>query len=141
MFKLMDEKIIIIYAQKFCLPGPMDTHPKMSLTLGQLSKNFEHKIVIIYLFISLNMCFGCSKEPSHRERNKKKNSVILIWGPGLSICTVSPEPSLLTYINLGSICKLKLLYSFPCTFNSFLASSNFYCMLIIFANSLDPDQD
>ena len=29
------------------------------------SKLFRRKIVIIYLFISLNMCFGCSKEPSH----------------------------------------------------------------------------
>ena len=25
----------------------------------------EHKIVIIFLPINLNMCFGCSKEPSH----------------------------------------------------------------------------
>ena len=32
---------------------------------GQLSKSFERKIVIILLSISLNMCFGCSKESSH----------------------------------------------------------------------------
>ena len=25
------------------------------------------KIAIIFLLISLNMCFGCSKEPSHRD--------------------------------------------------------------------------
>ena len=30
-----------------------------------LSKIFELKIVIIFIFISLNLCFGCSKEPSH----------------------------------------------------------------------------
>ena len=34
---------------------------------GQLSKNNLHKIGIIFLSISLNMCFGCSKEPSHRD--------------------------------------------------------------------------
>ena len=49
------------------------------------SKNYAHKIAIIFLSISLNMCFGCSKEPSHRDssfdypqhmfwlRNKKIN--------------------------------------------------------------------
>ena len=26
--------------------------------IGQLSKNFQRKIVIIFLSISLNMCFG-----------------------------------------------------------------------------------
>ena len=29
--------------------------------LGQLSKIFKRKIVIIFLPISLNICFGCSK--------------------------------------------------------------------------------
>ena len=28
-------------------------------------KNFESKIVNIFLFISFNICFGCSKESSH----------------------------------------------------------------------------
>ena len=51
------------------------------------------KIAIIFLFISLNMCFGSSKEPSHRDssfeypqhmfwlRNKKNDFQlrILIW--------------------------------------------------------------
>ena len=55
-----------------------------------------HKIAIIVLSISINMCFGCSKEPFHRDgsfeypehmfwlRNKKKNFQLstLIWGPG-----------------------------------------------------------
>ena len=57
-------------------------------------KNSLRKIVIIFLSISLNICFGCSKEPSHREgsfeypqhmfllRNKKNNFQLhtLIWG-------------------------------------------------------------
>ena len=33
----------------------------------QRSKFFECKIAIISLPISLNMCFGCSKEPPHRD--------------------------------------------------------------------------
>ena len=33
-------------------------------TQSQLSKIFQRKIAIIFLFIILNMCFGCSKEPS-----------------------------------------------------------------------------
>ena len=58
-------------------------------------KKKKLKIAIIFVFISLNMCFGCSKEPSHRDgsyeypqhmfwlRNKKNNFQLrtLIWGP------------------------------------------------------------
>ena len=65
------------------------------MQICQLSKIFERKIAIIFLCISLNMCFGCSKEPSHRDgsfeypqhmfwlRNKKNNFLLrtLIWGP------------------------------------------------------------
>ena len=54
---------------------------------------FWRKIVIIFLPISLNICFGFSKEPSHRDgsfeypphmfwlRNKKNNFLVrtLIW--------------------------------------------------------------
>ena len=64
--------------------------------MGQLSKNNFRKIVIIFLSISLNMGFGCSKEPSHRDgsfeypqhmfwlRNKENNLQLgtLIWRPG-----------------------------------------------------------
>ena len=34
------------------------------ILLGQLSKNVQRKIPSIVLSISLNMCFGCSKELS-----------------------------------------------------------------------------
>ena len=34
---------------------------------GQLSKNFQRKIVIIFLSIKLNTCFGYSKEPSQQN--------------------------------------------------------------------------
>ena len=30
-----------------------------------LNKHFQRKIVNIFLPISFNICFGCSKEPSH----------------------------------------------------------------------------
>ena len=33
------------------------------------SKKFNRKIGIIFLSISLNMCFGCSKEPSRSDRD------------------------------------------------------------------------
>ena len=53
------------------------------------------KIVIIFLSISLNMCFGCSKELSHRDssfeytqhmfwlKNNNNNFQLhtLVWGP------------------------------------------------------------
>ena len=62
---------------------------------ASLAKNNLRKIAIIFLPISLNMCFGCSKEPSHRDgsfeypqhmfwlRNKKNNFQLrtLIWSP------------------------------------------------------------
>ena len=38
-----------------------------ALTMGQLSQNNFRKIAIIFLPIILNMCYGCSKEPSHRD--------------------------------------------------------------------------
>ena len=31
----------------------------------KISKSFRHTIVNIFLPISLTICFGCSKEPSH----------------------------------------------------------------------------
>ena len=77
-----------------------------SIPQGQLSKNNLRKIAIIFLSISLNMCFGCSKEPFHRDgsfmypqhmfwlRNKKNNFQLrsLIWGPAipsLMLCHLS----------------------------------------------------
>ena len=33
--------------------------------IGPDKEIYEGKIVIIFLLINLNMCFGCSKEPSH----------------------------------------------------------------------------
>ena len=38
-----------------------------SLCKGQDKQNFERKIVNIVLPISFNICFGCSKEPSHYD--------------------------------------------------------------------------
>ena len=32
-----------------------------------INRIFEHKIVNIFLLISFSICFGCSKEPSHRD--------------------------------------------------------------------------
>ena len=57
----------------------------MPLTIGPVKQNYLRKNAIIFLSISLNMCFGCTKEPSNRDgsfeysqhmftlRNKKNN--------------------------------------------------------------------
>ena len=74
------------------------THLLATFTYGQLRGKMR-KIAIIFLSISLNMCFGCSKEPSDWDgsfeypqhmfwlRNKKNNFQLrtLIWGPILSL--------------------------------------------------------
>ena len=45
-------------------PGSMPQVVSFESTVG-LDKMFEHKIVNIFLPISFNICFGCSKEPSY----------------------------------------------------------------------------
>ena len=71
----------------------------MNRTIGPVKQKKYHKIVIFFLPMSLNICFGCSKEPSHRDgpfeypqhmfwlRNKKNNFQVhtLIWGPGIHL--------------------------------------------------------
>ena len=34
-------------------------------TRVEINKNFQRKIVNFFLPINFNICFGCSKEPSH----------------------------------------------------------------------------
>ena len=58
---------------------------------------FECKIIIIFLLISLNICFRCSKEPSHRDssfeypqhmfwlKNKKFNFNYTLLSGGLNV--------------------------------------------------------
>ena len=66
----------------------------MEHIIGPVKKNNLRKIAVIFSSISLNMCFGCSKEPSHRDgsfeypqhmfrlRNKKIifSYALLSWG-------------------------------------------------------------
>ena len=63
----------------------------------EINKNFEHKIVNIFVCVNFNICFGCSKESSHRDgsfeypqlmfwlRNKKNNYATL----SEACCTVN----------------------------------------------------
>ena len=39
----------------------------MKLTIGPVKEINLRKTALIFLSISLNMCFGCSKEPSRRD--------------------------------------------------------------------------
>ena len=81
-----------------------------TLAAKELSKKTLRKITMIFLPISLNMCFGCSKEPSHRDgsfeypqhmfwlRNKKNKFQLhtLIWEPaGLFFFISGLAPSVL----------------------------------------------
>ena len=64
-------------------------HNQLDNTYGQVLKIWGRKIVNIFLPIILNICFGCSKEPSHRDgsfehqkhiqwlNNKKKSFLTL----------------------------------------------------------------
>ena len=64
---------------------------------------FLHKIVIVYLSISLNMCFGFSKEPSHWDGsferpqhmfwliNRKKSFSCALLSGGLCIETIAVQ--------------------------------------------------
>ena len=36
---------------------------------------FERKIVVVFLPINLNICFGCSKEPSHRDGSMSTHNI------------------------------------------------------------------
>ena len=67
----------------------------LGFSLGSESTKKVLKIAIIFLSISLNMCFGCSKEPSYRDgsfeypqhmfwlRNKKNNFSYAFLSGGL----------------------------------------------------------
>ena len=71
---------IIFFSVKKCVP----TLPKVfrPLTrehlfyLSGLNKIFKSKIVIIFLFINFNMCFGCSKVRSHWEYQQQNFKIM-----------------------------------------------------------------
>ena len=101
------------------------------------------------------MCFGCSKEPSHRDgsfeypqhmfwlRNKKNKFQLrtLIWGPGClwsNFCKQS-EPKKLVLIWVQFFDPL-MLFLYVFTFPPKLVMPVACSLLATFANSLDRDQ-
>ena len=44
-----------------------DYSDSLSHTKAKINKKFQNKNVNIFIPISLNICFGCSKEPSHLD--------------------------------------------------------------------------
>ena len=51
--------------KKTVLKKKQTTKKRVKQWIGYQHLNFQHKIVIIFLPINFNICFGCSKEPSH----------------------------------------------------------------------------
>ena len=45
----------------------LSEYPRKYKSIGQVKQKQFAKIAVIFLSISLNMCFGFSKEPSHRD--------------------------------------------------------------------------
>ena len=102
------QQFLVVSQQSFILTCCSSASPFV-----QISNNKKlRKIVIVSLPISLNMCFGCSKEPSHRDgsfeypqymfwlRNKKNN---------FQICTLICRPGLLSLnLLLTYFCQFKL---------------------------------
>ena len=66
MFKLLYKKIIAILCIKIAYLDLRTYQIKNQYNL-KINKSFERKIVNIYLSISFNICFGCSREPSHSD--------------------------------------------------------------------------
>ena len=82
---------------------PLSKKKKKKKKKKKMKKKKKRKIAIFFfLSISLNICFGCSKEPSHRDgsfeypqhmfwlRSKKNNFQVctLIWGPEFALFTL-----------------------------------------------------
>ena len=47
--------------------GRFDSNVTNEDCMGPVKQKIKRKIEIIFLSISLNMCFGCSNEPSRRD--------------------------------------------------------------------------
>ena len=46
-----------------------------SYTIRPVKQVFKRKIAIVFLIIGLNMCFGCSKEPSHQDGSLSTHNI------------------------------------------------------------------
>ena len=86
----------LLFAYNYVIFSLIEAHMLWNNAGLQIYKKLGRKIVNIFLSISLNICFGCSKEPSHWDgafehpkhmfwlRNKKNNFWLhsLNWRPG-----------------------------------------------------------
>ena len=155
MFKLIVKKIIAILRLKNCLTGPMHTasqtltehsrlllqktcsrktnasqvlihQQKQTVNKQSFKQNFERKIAIIFSPSNLYICFGSSKEPSHRDgsfehpqymfwlRNKQNNFQIrtFIWS--------TETARMITYIkdlNYPDQSEYTMLFRYICDYN------------------------
>ena len=47
--------------------GGKNSYKETSVPWVKINRNFQHKIVNIFLPIIVSLCYRCSKEPSHRD--------------------------------------------------------------------------
>ena len=105
--------------------------------IGLDKHNLLGKIVNIFLPIIFSICFGCPKEPSQRDDSFEypqhmfllRNKKIIFWYALAKVLKVTFSTKSRQIALLDN-----KLYSLP-------ARGEFYHLLIILANSLDPDQD
>ena len=56
----------------------MNVHSEDAKERVMIWKMFERKIVNFFLSINLNICFGCSKESSHRDGSFEYTQHVLV---------------------------------------------------------------
>ena len=69
----------------------------LSHTIGPVKQKKERKMAIIFLSISLNMCFGCSRESSHPDNSfecPQHMFGLRIKKNNFQLCTLTSEPGI-----------------------------------------------
>ena len=90
--------------------------------IGPVKQIFLSKMMIIYLFISLNMCFGCSKEPSHWDSKNRLIEKVLLSTH--NICFGWEIKKIIFSYTLLSVGQCTMLY--PNNYNLFETSADPY---------------
>ena len=109
------------------------------LPLGQLRKNNLRKIVIIFLSISLTMCFGCSKETSHQDGSFEYPQHMVWLRNKKIIFSYSLLSGDLTFCNYSKILNT-FLFQILFSYKMLIIWAGTHKVLVRKANREDPDQ-